>query len=76
MDPFPQIKVFWSDLNHFGQVQIRLLCINFYNLDFGPNQNKLDTRPKLLVLDQNDLDGPISFWTHRRTRYWSCGKIR
>ena len=27
------------------------------------------TRPKWLVLDQNDLDSPKSFWTHRRTRH-------
>ena len=25
--------------------------------------------PKRLVLDQNYLDGPKSFWTHRRTRH-------
>ena len=27
------------------------------------------TLPKLLVLDQNYLDGSKSFWTHRRTRH-------
>ena len=27
------------------------------------------TCPKRLVLGQNDLDGPKSFWTHRRTRH-------
>ena len=47
-------KLFWSGPNHFGQVQIRLLCTNFYNLDptkmiwtrpnqIGPDQNKLDS---------------------------------
>ena len=25
--------------------------------------------PKRLVLDQNDLDGPKLFWTHKRTRH-------
>ena len=36
-------KSFWSDLNHFGQVQIRLFWTNFYDLDptkkIGPVQN-------------------------------------
>ena len=26
------------------------------------------TRPKQIRLDKNDLDGPKSFWNHRRTR--------
>ena len=26
------------------------------------------TRPKLFLLDQNDLNGPKSVWTHKRTR--------
>ena len=26
-------KLFWSGLNHFDQVQIRLFWTNFYNLD-------------------------------------------
>ena len=26
--------------------------------------------PKQLVLHQNDLDGPKSFWTHRRTKHY------
>ena len=27
------------------------------------------TRPKWFLLDQNDLDGPKSVWTHKRTRH-------
>ena len=33
------------------------------------------TGPKQLILDQNDLDGPKSFWTHRRTRHKRYAKI-
>ena len=28
-------KSFWSDLNHFDQVKIRLFWTNFYNLDLS-----------------------------------------
>ena len=28
-------KLFWSDPNHFDQVQIRLFWDNFYNLDLS-----------------------------------------
>ena len=48
-------ELFWSDPNHFGQVQIRLFWNNFYNLD--PTKMNC-TCPKRLVLDKNDLDGP------------------
>ena len=51
--------------NHFCQVQIRLFWTNFCNLDLTKTNW---TGPKQLVLDQNYLDGPKSFWTHRRTR--------
>ena len=38
----------------------------------GPVQ-MIWTRPKQLVLNQNDLVAPKSFWTHRRTRHtWSA----
>ena len=68
---FEGYKVFWSGPNHFGQVRIILVRfkLDFYRLIFiiwtqpkqsGPNQNNLD---------QNDLDGPKLFWTHRSTRY-------
>ena len=55
-------NLFWSGPKHFGQVQIRLFWTIFYF--FGPVQNYLEptktnwTRPKQLLLDQNDLDGP------------------
>ena len=50
---FVRSKPFWSGPNHFGQVQIRLLWTNLYNLD--PTKTNW-TRPKRLVLNQNDLD--------------------
>ena len=59
-------KLFWSGLNHFGQVQIKLFWTNFYKLNLS---EMIWTQPKQLVLDQNDLAGPKSFWIHRRTRH-------
>ena len=57
---------FWLGPNPFGQVQIWFFWTNSYNLDLS---KMIWTRPiKWLVLDQNDLDGPKSIWTHRRTR--------
>jgi len=78
-------KPFWSDPNHFGQVQIRLLWTNLCNLD--PTKTNW-TCPKRLVLIENYLDGPKSFWTHRGTGHksnqdlenilwnWWCIRIR
>ena len=68
-------KLFWSGPNCFGCVQIILVGfkLDFYGQIFiiwtfpnwfGPDQNELDPT-KWLVLDQNDLDSPKSFWTHR-----------
>jgi hypothetical protein len=48
-------KLFLSGPNHFGQVQIRLLWTNLYNLD--PTKI-IWTRPKRIGLDQNHLAGP------------------
>ena len=68
-------KLFWVGTNHFGQVQIRLFWSDFYNLVLSkmiwtrPETNW--TRPKWLVLNQNFVDGPKSFWTHRRSRHKS-----
>ena len=67
---FYRSKLYLSGPNHFGQVQIRFLWTNFY--DLVPTKI-IWTRPKRIGLDQNDLDGPKSFWTHRRTRHNSNG---
>ena len=61
-------KLFWSGPNHFGQVQIIKISPEKSNLTLT---KMLWTRPKWLVLDQNDLDGPNSFWSYRRTRHRS-----
>ena len=73
-------KLFWSGPSRFGPAQIILVR---FKLDFSrlfvliymskiiltqPERNW--TRPKRLVHDQNDLDSPKSFWTHRRTRHY------
>ena len=55
------MKLVW-----FGQVQIRLFWTDFYILDLSKTTvlNNMDltktnlTLPKVLVLDQNELDGP------------------
>ena len=66
-------RLFLLSANHFGQVEIRLFWINFFQ--FGSVQNDLDstkmnwTSLKQLVLDQNDLDVPKSFWTRRRSSH-------
>ena len=53
-------KLFWSGPNHFGQVQIRLLCTNFYNLD--PTK-MIWTQPNQIGTDQNKLDSTKKIWT-------------
>ena len=59
-------KLFWLGPNNFGQVKIRLLWTTFHNLD----QTKINwTHPKQLIVDKNDLEGPKSFWAHRRKRH-------
>jgi hypothetical protein len=55
--------------NHFGQVQIILFWTN----------SIIWIVPKRLVLDQNYLDNPKSFWTQRRTKHkmtydYDCSK--
>ena len=70
---FRPSKLFWTGTNCFGQVQIRLFWTIFYNL----NLSKMNqTHPKRLVLDQNYLEGPKSFWTHRRTRHLKLRSLR
>ena len=64
-------NLFWSGPNYFGRAQI---------IKIGPEKSNFTlpktiwTWPKQLVLDQNDLFGPKSFWTHRRTRHKSRRK--
>ena len=58
-------KLFWSGPNHFGQVQIRLLWTNFYNLDLS---KMIWTRPKWIGPVQNNWYSTKMIWTHRRTR--------
>ena len=71
-------QLFWSGQNDFGQVQIRFFLIKFYNLDLSKMiwtwSKQIRGRPKWLVLNQNYLDVPKSFWTHRRTRHKSADK--
>jgi hypothetical protein len=58
-------KLFWLGPNHFDQVQIRLFWTIFYNLDLS---KMIWTQLKQIVSVQNDLGGPKSFLTPRRTR--------
>ena len=61
---------FWSCSNHFGKVQIIKISPEKSNM----NLNKMiwswpkQTWPKQFASVQNNLDGPKSFWTFRRTR--------
>ena len=65
-------KIILDHPNRFGRVQI--IFVRFKLAFSGPVQNNLETAKKnwtlqkLLLLDPNDLDGPKSFWTIRRTR--------
>ena len=66
--PFLAILVEYQSLGmcpiHFGQVQI--IKISPGNLDL--NLTKIIwTWPKQFVCVQNNLDGPKSFWTYKRT---------
>ena len=68
---FCRSKQFWSGPNYFGRIQIRFFLTNFHDLDLSkmdPIETSL-ARPKQLILDQNNLDGLKSIWTHRRTRH-------
>ena len=71
-----ECNLFWLVPNYFGQVRIIKISPEKSNLT-DPDQNTLDptkmiwTRPKWLVLDQNNLDGPNSFWSYRRTGHRS-----
>ena len=57
-------NLFWSGPNHFGQVQIINISPEKSNL----NQTKMIlSQPKQFGPNQNNLDSPKSFWTHRRT---------
>ena len=64
---------FWSDPNHFGQVQI---------IKISPEKSDLNlikmilTQPKCFVPVQNNLDGQKSFWTYKRSGHYSFRKIR
>ena len=53
-------KLFWSGPNHFGQVQIRLLWTNFYNLD--PTK-MIWTRPKRIGPVLNNWSLTKMIWT-------------
>ena len=78
--PFPSIsaKLFWtvqfflscpndwSGPNHFGWVQIILVR---FKSDFSGLNFMIWTKPQWLLLYQNYLDNPKSFWTHGRTIY-------
>ena len=50
-----QINLFWSDANHFGQVQIISVRVK---LDISGLIFIIWTWPKWIGLDQNDLEGP------------------
>ena len=63
-------KLFWSGPNCFGQVQIILVRFIF----FSGRIFMIWTCPKHFILNQNYLDGPNSFWTHRRTKHTSSDK--
>ena len=53
-------KSFWLGPNHFGQVQIRFLLTNFYNLDLS---KMIWTRPKQIGPVQNDWYSTKMIWT-------------
>ena len=57
---------FWIGTNCFGWVQIILFR---FKLDFSGQNFVIFTCPKCLGPNQNDLDSPKSFWTHRRTSH-------
>ena len=65
-------KSLWLGPNHFGQVQIRFFGLIFIIWtcpnDLDPTKMNW-TCPKQFVLDQNYLDGPKSFWTHKMIRH-------
>ena len=56
---------FWLGPNHFGQVQILKKLVQ---KNLTPTK-MIWTRRKLLVLNQNELDSPKSFWSQKRTRH-------
>ena len=75
---FYKSKMILDCPNCFGRVQTILVRFKmiFYNLNLSIMQDLDLTKPnwtqsKQLLLDQNYLDGPKSFWTHRRTRHKS-----
>ena len=51
---------FWLGSNNFGQVQIRFLLTNFYNLDLS---KMIWTRPKQIGPVQNDWYSTKMIWT-------------
>jgi hypothetical protein len=52
-------KSFCPGPKHFGQVQIRLFCTNFYNLDLS---EMILTRPKQIGPDQNNWYSTKMIW--------------
>ena len=68
---FVDYKLFRSGPNCFGQVQILLVrMIHFWTIFYSLDKQKQNgpVQNVRLALDQNDLDCPKSFWTHRRAR--------
>ena len=61
---FGRLQSFWTGPIRFGQVQIIKISPEKSNLYLT---KMIWTRPKQFVLVQNNLDGPKSFWTYRRT---------
>ena len=53
-------KPFWSGPNHFGQVQIKLLWTNFYNIDLT---KLIWTRPKRIGPILNNWYSTKMIWT-------------
>ena len=53
-------KLFWLGLNHFGQVQIRFLLTNFYDLDLS---KMIWTQSKQIGHVQNDWCSTKMIWT-------------
>ena len=59
-------NLFWSGPNHFGQIQIIKISPEKSNVNLT---KMIWIWPKWFGTEQNNLDGPKSFWTYKRTRY-------
>jgi hypothetical protein len=62
-------KLLWLGPNYFGQVQIKLLCTDFYNLDLS---KMIWARQKQIGPDHNDWYSTKIIWIVQRSKYLSA----